>query len=108
MPVRICSSYCYCLIPTGRLEGDSDEDQCSAGKKFETHGHRIASSPASSKKGFKALVFCVDRSSHRALGVACEGADSGSSATWSGSRSSASPVESISCRTDLEFLEAKP
>jgi hypothetical protein len=53
------------------------------------------------QKEFKALVFWVDRSSHRALGVAYEGADSGSSATWSGSRSSASPVESISCRNRL-------
>jgi hypothetical protein len=59
MPVRICNSYRYYLIPTGRLEGDSDEDQCSAGKKFETHGHRIASSPASPKKGSRRWYFVL-------------------------------------------------
>jgi hypothetical protein len=48
-------------------------------------------------------VAPVDPSSDRAFGIARVGADAGSSATGSGSRSVASTIESISRRTELEF-----
>ena len=63
----------------------------------------VLSVPRRLQYGSKPLVFDIARSCHRALAVAHEGADSGSSATWSECRSGASTVESISCRSELEF-----
>src|SRR5271154_278743 len=50
-----------------------------------------------------ARAACPDRYSHRALAVACEGADARSSATWFSARPRASGANSISRRAGLEF-----
>jgi hypothetical protein len=68
------------------------------GKRFETHG-----SKRRLQEEYKSLVFCGDRSCPHPLAVTGEGANAGSSATWSGSRPSPCPVESVSCRAELEF-----